>query len=258
MPPKEAGTEMLWNLNKCVYEQTDASRHWYLRVAEELSKVGVHKSIYDEAVFYWYFGNVLHGIICTHVDDFFWGGSARFKSSVIDRLKEVFQNSQESHYNFIYVGLQVSQHQDGIKMDQCAYISEMEVMEIDRERLHESLNANEKKKYRTLIEQLNWVSSQTRPDIAFEACEANVSFKDARVSDLTKANKVIRKLQSDEVVLQFSDLGDLKDCKILSYITPLTKIYQMEVLKEDLLHFCAILMEKFLTFIGNLVKYAML
>ena len=52
MPPKEAGTEMLWKLKKCVYGLTDASRHWYLRVAEELSTLGVHKSIYDEAVLY--------------------------------------------------------------------------------------------------------------------------------------------------------------------------------------------------------------
>ena len=65
MPPKEAGTEKLWKLKKCVYGLTDASRQWHLRVAEELSKLGVHKSIHDEAVFYWYFGNVLHGIICT-------------------------------------------------------------------------------------------------------------------------------------------------------------------------------------------------
>ena len=75
----------------------------------------------------------------------------------------------------------MSQHQDGIKMHQCAYILEMEVMEIDKECLHESLNADEKQKYRTLIGQLNWVSSQTHPDIAFEACEASVSFKDAKV-----------------------------------------------------------------------------
>ena len=63
----------LWKLKKCVYGLTDVSRHWYLRVAEKLSNLGVHKSIYDEAVFYCYFGNVLHGIICTHMDDFFWG-----------------------------------------------------------------------------------------------------------------------------------------------------------------------------------------
>ena len=106
----------------------------------------------------------------------------------------------------------MNQHQDGIKMHQCAYISDMEVMEIDKERLHESLNADEKQKYRTLIGQLNWVSSQTSPDIAFEACEASVSFKDAKVSDLKKVNKVIRKLQSDVVILQFSDPGDLEDC----------------------------------------------
>ena len=37
------------------------------------------------------------------------------------------------------------------------------------------------------------------------------------MSDLTKAHKVICKLQSDDVILQFSDLGDLEDCKILSY-----------------------------------------
>ena len=53
----------------------------------------------------------------------------------------------------------MSQHQDGIKMYQCAYISDMEFMEVDKERLHESLNADEKQKYRTLIGQLNWVSS---------------------------------------------------------------------------------------------------
>ena len=98
-----------------------------------------------------------------------------------------------------------------------AYISDMEVMEIDKERLHESLNTDEIQKYRTLIGQLNWVSCQTRPDIAFGTCEASVSFKDAKASDLTKANKVILKLQSDDIILQFSDLGDLKDCKILSY-----------------------------------------
>ena len=105
----------------------------------------------------------------------------------------------------------MNQHQDGIKMHQCAHISDMEVIEIDKERLHESLHADEKQKFGTKIGQLNWVSSQTRPDIAFEACKASVSFKDAKVSGITKANKVICKLQSDDVVLQFPDLGDLKE-----------------------------------------------
>ena len=51
MPPKEADTEKLWKMKKCVYGLTDASSHWYLQVAEELPNQGVHKSIYDEAVF---------------------------------------------------------------------------------------------------------------------------------------------------------------------------------------------------------------
>ena len=85
---KETGTEKLWKLKKYVYGLTDTSRHWYLQVAEELSELGVQKSIYDEAVFYCYFGNVLHGIICTHLDDFFWGEPPDSKVlSLINRKK---------------------------------------------------------------------------------------------------------------------------------------------------------------------------
>ena len=83
--------------------------------------------------------------------------------------------------------------------------------------MHDSLIADEKQEYRTLIGQLNWVSSQTRYDIAFEVCEASVSSKDAKVLDLMKANEVIHKLQSDDAILQFPDLGYLKNCKILSH-----------------------------------------
>ena len=86
----------------------------------------------------------------------------------------------------------MNQHQHGIKMHQCAYISDMEVMEVDREHLHESLSADDEQKYRTLIGQLDWVSGQTHPDITFEAY-------DAKVSDLKKSTNVIRELQPDDV-----------------------------------------------------------
>ena len=76
-------------------------------------------------------------------------------------------------------------------MHQFAYISEMEVMEIDKECLHESLNADEKRKYGTLIGQLNGVSGQTRPDMAFEAREASVSL--SKMPKCRTSRKVIKK-----------------------------------------------------------------
>jgi len=39
-PPREAQTDKLWLLNECVYGLADASRYWYLRVRNELTKLG--------------------------------------------------------------------------------------------------------------------------------------------------------------------------------------------------------------------------
>ena len=38
-PLKEAATNKVWKLQKCIYGLGDASRYWYLRVKEELNQV---------------------------------------------------------------------------------------------------------------------------------------------------------------------------------------------------------------------------
>ena len=53
IPPAEANTDKLWQLNKTVYGLSDASRTWYLSVREELTQIGVEDSSYDEAIFLW-------------------------------------------------------------------------------------------------------------------------------------------------------------------------------------------------------------
>ena len=50
-PPKEANTGKIWKLQKCVYGLADASRYWYLRVKEELIKLGVNVIPVDLGLF---------------------------------------------------------------------------------------------------------------------------------------------------------------------------------------------------------------
>ena len=38
--PKEAQTNSVWKLRKCVYGLADPSRYWYLNLREELIKLG--------------------------------------------------------------------------------------------------------------------------------------------------------------------------------------------------------------------------
>lgn len=49
-PPKDAHTKKLWKLNTTVYGLGDAPRAWYLCVKDELLKIGVMKSKFDNAI----------------------------------------------------------------------------------------------------------------------------------------------------------------------------------------------------------------
>ena len=76
--------------------------------------------------------------------------------------------------------------------------------------LDSSLSDKEAQQLHTLAGQLNWTSSQMRPDVSYQAREVSTSIKDATINDFKIANKNIRKLKSTEVVLQFPSLGNLK------------------------------------------------
>ena len=52
-PPKEANTNKIWRLQKCVYGLAEASRYWYFRVKEEVIKLGANVSSIDPGLFYW-------------------------------------------------------------------------------------------------------------------------------------------------------------------------------------------------------------
>ena len=216
-PPKEADTGNLWKLKTTVYGLSDASRVWYLRAKEELFKVGREMCKYVEAIFYWRSQNILQGIISCHVDDFCWGGNELFKKKVIDVIKEKFHISQEESLVFRYVGIHLSQQRDGsITIHQHDYINNIQLTDIDRERAlmkNDPLTAKESQQLKAVAGQLNWVSSQTRPDISFDSCQVSVSCKDATIEDLFKANKSVKKLKSEHVSLQYPKPGFLKRSK---------------------------------------------
>ena len=61
-PPKEANTDCLWKLNKCVYGLADASRYWYLKLREELLKLDSKPCSLDQGIFVWFNGDQIRGI----------------------------------------------------------------------------------------------------------------------------------------------------------------------------------------------------
>ena len=218
VPPKEANTEKLWKLKKTVYGLADASRTWYLRVRQELEKFGVQVSKYDEAIFYWRTNKGFEGLICCHVDDFLWGGSEKFKEMVIDKTKQTFEISKEDQGDLKYIGLDLHQSRNQITVSQKKYIESLEEIETDSKRKNEEeLNCKEKRMLRGAVGQLNWIAFQTRPDMAFDACNAAVSLKNATIKDIKSINKSIRKAKAKESNIKFNNIGNLKQGEIICF-----------------------------------------
>ena len=217
-PPVEADSDgKLWKLNKCVYGLTDASRTWYFRVKEELLSNGCQQSTIDPAFFYWYYDNKLSGVFMIHVDDFIWAGIPQFESSIINQLRLTFEIGKQFHDDFKYIGLNIKQEGNCIIMDQYDYIDELKPVSVARGDKTAPLHKDEINQLRSVIGQINWVSSQTRPDLSFDHLDLSVSIKHPTVHDLQRASKMITKLKTSECHIKFSPLTDMNNVRFGVY-----------------------------------------
>ena len=86
--PKETETLKLWKLSITAYGLCDAHCAWRTGVQDVLITTGVKKSEFDDSIFYWGNNDKSEGLICCHVDDFFWGRTKHFAETLINMLKE--------------------------------------------------------------------------------------------------------------------------------------------------------------------------
>lgn len=220
-PPSCEKTTKLWKLNKTPYGLVDAGRQWFIRVKKEFNEIGARQSKCDPAVFIWENPTKkgVAGILIAHVDDFLFGGNQYFLSTVVPKIKSIFTIGLEESSNLTYLGLQISQEQQGIKLSTNKYVENLREVDIvklgpDKSR---TLNSDEINILRAISGQINWTATQSRPDIAFDNCQIGNSTKNASVSNLLQANKTIRKLKSHELSLFFPSLLDLKTCELVAF-----------------------------------------
>ena len=221
-PPSEfRNRNRIWRLRKTVYGLADAPRVWFLRLREEILKLGAKETSLDSGVFYWYVDNKLEGIMACFVDDQLWGGSTSFAHNVIEKLRTTFDISHEHETAFKYVGIELVQANDfSIRVSQKKYISNISLIEVDsvrKKQKDEELTPDERRKYRGLVGQLSWVSGMSRPDVAFSVCQLSTLLQKATVKDLLRANKVAKYLKGNEVDIKISSIGNVDNMKIVSY-----------------------------------------
>ena len=218
-PPPEFNYGQFWKLKKTVYGLNDAGRAWYMKVKEVLLQLGGRMSHLEPALFSWRDNCGFHGIVCVYVDDFLWAGTSDFWR-VIEEIKRTFKIGASEEKAFKYIGLNIQSYDHGVTVDQTNYIKSIAPMKLnpDRKKQRKSpLSEVEKEEFRKLIGQLNWASTQTRPDISYDVCELSVALKAATVENILQLNKVIVRIRSEEFKLWFPKLSSMRSAYLECY-----------------------------------------
>ena len=109
--------------------------------------------------------------------------------------------------------MNISQTNHGIFMHQKEYIEKTEVVEIDKHHCKDrKLLPHETQQLRRVAGQLNWVSTQTRPDMVYATSVVSSPIKDATARELV----FIKLLKSNKIVLQFPKVNDLQNASFVS------------------------------------------
>ena len=219
-PPPEAQSDELWLLNKSVYGLGDAPRKFYLKVRKELLSMKMEASKADPALFFKRENGKTIGVVSAHVDDFYYGGTDAFCEELMSKIKSVFHLSSEYCTTFKYVGFNVAQQNGTIVFDQKDYLKNLTPIHINKNRetmKDEPLSKEEQSEMKRRCGQLNWLSTHTRPDIAFDLAELSGRSSSLKVNDITKMNKLIRKVKSNDVFLTFPCLEDIENLRIAVY-----------------------------------------
>ena len=221
VPPPEFDNGTLWKLHKTVYGLCDAARAWYLKVKEQLLRHGFSMSKFDDGLFSLTRNGKLEGLVCIHVDDFLYCGTEFFNEYVYEKISMQFNIGSSSLGAIKYVGLNIVSSSDGkCTIDQNQYSSILQPVIISKARMNNSkseLTIKEKAEFRAAVGQLNWIATQTRPEIAFEACFLAGCYKNATVADIVRLNKLIERVKRAPVKIKFPPISDLSSCRLMCY-----------------------------------------
>ena len=220
-PPIEAEIPgYVWKLKKVAYGLDDAARNWFLSVEEFLKGLECKQSCLDRSLFRWYYKGELQGIFLTHVDDFLFAGTSLFKEKVMRSLGQHFKVGKQQEGVFKYIGLDMCNTDKGLFIQQQSYVDEMKPMEISTKRKQDRqafLNKEEIRKFRGKVGQLNWISTQSRPDVTYDVLCLSTVTKHPQVQHILEVNKAIKKVKGRESGILYQRLGKFEDLSLEVY-----------------------------------------
>ena len=193
--PSDSVIEVLGN----VYGQNDAPVAWYRTFDQVAVSLGWQRSKFDNCLYYLRDpkrGDRLCGIMGVHVDDTAVGGEGGKFDNAIKALKERFPYRKWRVGEGEFCGAYYRQcpSTGEISMNQSAFADNLKPANIARGTPDtKMLNESQVRTLRAINGSLNWLSSQSRPDLAAQTSMSQQAFPRPTIRHLRNANNIIRR-----------------------------------------------------------------
>ena len=225
------GEGQLLRLKRPVYGRPDAPRAWYEQLSSFImSEMNFERSIIDPAFFIHRRDNgTPDGLLVLHVDGLMVatdGGNDVEKKvrQLCDRFPfGEWETVKDQVGGTTYCGKEivVEKHdgEDVICMRQRGFVDgRLESIPISKERKahpEDKATPEEISDFRSVLGALQWLATQSRPDVAFSVNQLQKRVNCLEVKDLEVANQIVRIVKKNEVSLVFRNLG--KNVAVVSF-----------------------------------------
>eukprot|EP00435_Cladocopium_sp_Y103_P016050 s2207_g4.t1 len=209
MPP-DAVIEVLGN----VYGQNDAPAAWFKEFDKVVQSLGWSQSKLDPCLYTLRDGSQLVGIMGVHVDDTALGGSGALFNRTIEQLKSRFPYRKWRQREGEFCGAWYRQGEDNsIHMSMKSFAERIRPINVPKNSAPEdSLSDPQVRILRAVNGSLNWLSSQSRPDLSVQTSLSQQSFPRPTIQDFRKANQAVRRAKMEsqlEIVFKPIELEQL-------------------------------------------------
>ena len=225
------GSNQLLRLKRPVYGRPDAPRAWYEQLSGFIMReMGFERSVIDPAFF-------IHrdkqgepdGLLVLHVDDLMvstnGGPDVENKVSLLcERFPfGEWETVRDKPGGTTYCGKEIVVEQENgeevIKLRQRGFVDgRLDLIPLDKNRKSQpesKATPEEVSDFRSVLGALQWLATQSRPDVAFPVNQLQKRVNCLEVKDLEVANQIVRIVKKNEVSLTFKNLG--KDVAVVSY-----------------------------------------
>ena len=215
-PPERQRKGIIWQLMKPVYGLRDSSRQWFFSTVDTLFKLGMEQSLNDSCMFVYRKHGKIEGLLIFHVDDYLSAGSNLFQTEVMKRLREKYSFGKIEQSNFTFTGIEIKQNANfQISLTQRGFVESLKCQEFSQQNPNDILGESENRLIRQTVGQLSWLSTQTRPDLAFDSLNLSTKLSQACYEDAKESNKVLKKAKKNKISINFQKLGNkIEDIRI--------------------------------------------